>query len=279
MIWHFFICVWLWSSQPHINTVLAWCHPNPEPTCRNVWVCVCVFWFVISNIRVVNHTISVENIQNKCFGEELWNISQKWCSEEHFWSVFLWFIPIFQLMHTHIHTSSIRSPLFILQFSACRHSNLKSELIMLLPSLKFWCSQLLNADGMSSFYLRQREEWLCLRRLGDESVMSKHRFFWGGGDPPPRVQDRLLPSWSNQAWHDLRLPLLSVNSMRTDLWKCLTFSCKTAPGSLSSLKPNQAEPSLFPLCLPSFSALSPSDSLPLSLHFGHHHIYVLAFKN
>lgn len=130
---------------------------------------------------------------------------------------------------------------------------------------------------MSSFYLRQHEEWLCCRRLGEESVMRKLRFFWGGGGPPR--SGSTSPLSTNQAWRDLSLPPLQVNSTRTDLWKCLTFSGKTAPGSLFSLKPNQPKRSIFlSLFLLLLSSLS-QPVLTVSLHSGRYHTFVLASKN
>lgn len=125
-----------------------------------------------------------------------------------------------------------------------------------------------------------RGGWLWLRRLVRESVMSRQVFFsssGGGRDTTSPnthtdayththapsiptlfnlVRHQRLPSLEpikqNVIWASPPPPPLQVNSERTDLWKCLTFPCKTAPGSLSFLKPNQPKRFIFPLCLPPF---------------------------
>lgn len=58
---------------------------------------------------------------------------------------------------------------------------------------------------------------------------------------------------ANQAWRDLSLPQLQVNSMRTDLWKCLTFFLLRLLQALCPLSNpiNQNAPFFF-LCLSSY---------------------------
>lgn len=110
----------------------------------------------------------------------------------------------------------------------------------------------------------------------NEEARVSTRWRW----PPPlpsRAQDWFLPLSTNQAWRDLSLPPLQVNSMRTDLWNCLTFPVRLL-GALCPLSNliNQNVPN-FSLYL-FLSSLS-QPVLTVSLHFARHHTFVLASKN
>lgn len=68
------------------------------------------------------------------FRQDLWNTSKTGAVKS---SVVVFLDATRFQTRARTHSSSIKSPVLPLQFIACRHSHLESELIMLLPSLNF----------------------------------------------------------------------------------------------------------------------------------------------
>lgn len=136
------------------------------------------FDWLFPTLESINRRILVETFLSKYFLRGV--LSEVIVQSETLLLYFFFFNFTFNHMGAH---TSIKSPLFILHLIACRHFNLGVWTYYASPFCEFWGTQLVNGEGMSSFYLRQHEEWLCCRRLGEESVMRKHRFFCSRGGP------------------------------------------------------------------------------------------------
>lgn len=99
---------------------------------------------------------------------------------------------------------------------------------------------------MSSFYLHQHKEWLCLRQLGEESVMSTHRFFEGGGDPPRSGSASSLSNRSSMAWFK---PPTAVGELHKNkfmkMFNFFLLDCFRLSVLSQTYQPKR---SIFPLC-------------------------------
>lgn len=158
--------------------------------------------------------------------------------------------------HAHTQTSYINSQLLFLQFVAYRHSNLESELIMLLPSLNLGVLNLwIESEWAHSTCVSRRNS----RRSRGENVMSRQRFLRCRWHHPTSTGSRSTSPLTNPLSIMWFKPPETVEPHRTEFWKCFIFFCKIAPGSESLSKPNQPKRSivrLFPFLL--LSVLPPS---------------------
>lgn len=139
------------------------------------------------------------------------------------WSVGLFFfflnVTCFRT-HAHTQTSYINSRLFILQFIAYRHSNLESELIMLLPSLNLGALNLwIESEWAHSTCVSRRSS----RRSHGESVMSRQRFLRCRWHHPTSTGSRSTSPLANPLSITWFKPPETVELHRTEFWKCLIF--------------------------------------------------------
>lgn len=272
-------CFFQMTLPPQTEYLQNWTHGSTctarfssfgflDRICAHVWeyVCVCVFQFVISKVRVISITASLWILVRVKRISKIWS-QVKLCSQEVFSHIFSRCNPSFQT-YAHTHTLFFHQVTTVHPSLYCLQAPWLWSLNLLCLSLLwiFWCTQLANGKGMSSFHLRQHEKWLCCRRLGEESVMRKHRgslfFFFLVMEVPPHIHRPVLRIGfslsSSQAWRDLSLQPPQVNSTRTDLWKCLTFPVRLLRALRPLSKPINQNAPFVSLCLSSNPPLSPS---------------------